>query len=354
MNNKQDFTERLLKWNKNKNNRSMPWKGEKDPYKIWVSEIILQQTRVEQGLIYYEKFIGKFPTIYHLTRAKEKKIFKLWEGLGYYSRCKNMIETAKRIVKRYNGTFPSSYDEIIKLKGIGPYTASAIASFAFNLPYAVVDGNVERVLARYFGIKKPTDTTEGKKFYAALAQTLLDKKQPGIYNQAIMDFGATVCKPQNPICSDCSLRKKCVSFKKRWTGILPVKTKSIERKNRWFYYFVVETNEGGVYIGKRTNEDIWKNLYEFVLWETGRSITAKKIQLSDFLDQFFKGTKFTIKEVSEIYKQQLTHQTIQGQFIQVLVYPPFPALKEYILIKKNKLKDYPLPKLINAYLQNQV
>ena len=349
-----DFTRKLLKWNKHGNKRIMPWKGEKDPYKIWLSEIILQQTRVEQGWIYYEKFINVFPTIHQLARASEKKIFKLWEGLGYYSRCRNLIETAKKIVKEYKGVFPASYTEIRKLKGIGPYTAAAISSFAFNLSYAVVDGNVERVLARYFGITTPVDTSAGKFFYSTLASALLDKKHPGIYNQAMMDFGAVICKPQNPQCSICVQSKDCMAFNKGWIPLLPVKAKTIVKKNRWFYYFIIETDNGSVYIRKRSEQDIWKNLYEFTLWETGKLIPQQQITLSAFFREFFKKQKFTITGFSKIYKQQLTHQTIHGQFIHVLLKKPFPALTDYILVKKKKLTEFPFPKLITAHLQNPV
>ena len=192
-------------WNRHQNKRKMPWKGEKDPYKIWLSEIILQQTRVEQGLKYYEKFISTFSDIHKLAAAKDEKIYKLWEGLGYYSRCKNLIETARFISKKLNGKFPDAFEDILSLKGVGNYTASAIASFAYNQPYAVVDGNVFRVLSRFFGIKKPIDSTEGKKLFSGLAFELLDKKRPGIYNQALMDFGAVICKPY-PLCNSCVLK----------------------------------------------------------------------------------------------------------------------------------------------------
>jgi A/G-specific adenine glycosylase len=349
-----DFTKKLLRWNKLSNTRLMPWKGEKDPYKIWLSEIILQQTRVEQGWAYYEKFINVFPTIHQLAKAPEKKIFKLWEGLGYYSRCRNLIQTAKKIVKDYNGKFPSSYDEIRKLKGIGPYTAAAISSFAFNLPYAVVDGNVERVLARYFGVITPVDTSAGKNFYTLLASALLNKNQPGIYNQAMMDFGAVICKPQNPLCTMCIQSKDCMAYNKGWISLLPVKAKTIVKKNRWFYYFIIETNDGRVYLKKRIEEDIWKNLYEFVLWETGKLIPQQQIPVSDFVVEFFKKQKFTITGISKIYKQHLTHQTIHGQFIYVLLQKPIPALKDYTLVKKSNLREYPFPKLIAAHLQNPV
>ncbi len=183
-----DFTRKLMRWNKTGNKRQMPWKGETDPYKIWLSEIMLQQTRVEQGWAYYEKFIRTFPTVHKLAAASDQVVFKMWEGLGYYSRCKNLLETARIISKDFKGRFPNTYEEILKLKGVGPYTAAAIASFAFNENRAVVDGNVQRVLSRYFGISTPVDSTEGKKFYNSFAQLLIDRKAPGLYNQAIMDF----------------------------------------------------------------------------------------------------------------------------------------------------------------------
>ena len=255
----------------------MPWKGEKDPYKIWVSEIILQQTRVEQGLAYYNRFIKTFPTVHHLAKAPETTIFKLWEGLGYYTRCKNLIATAKYISKELNGKFPNKYDEILKLKGIGPYTAAAIGSFAFNLPHAVVDGNVFRVLARFFGIKTATDTTEGKKIFTALANELLDKKQPGIYNQALMDFGAMICKPQQPLCMECPLKTGCVAYLHDLITVLPIKEKTITKKPRWLYYIIIEHN-GKVYVRKRSEKDIWQNLYEFVLLKMIRSYLVKKLK----------------------------------------------------------------------------
>src|SRR5437868_3718798 len=191
---KKYFTNSLLNWNRKYNKRQMPWKGEKDPYKIWLSEIILQQTRVEQGWNYYHQFVENFPTVIHLAKAPETKVFKLWEGLGYYSRCKNLIATAKIIASKHKGKFPEAYEDIISLKGVGSYTAAAIASFAFDLPFAVVDGNVFRVLSRFFGIATAIDSTAGKKMFTQLAAELLDKKHPGIYNQALMDFGAVVCK----------------------------------------------------------------------------------------------------------------------------------------------------------------
>ncbi|HMI61163.1 MAG TPA: A/G-specific adenine glycosylase, partial [Puia sp.] len=297
----------------------MPWKGEKDPYKIWLSEIILQQTRVEQGWAYYERFLVAFPTVHDLAVAPEQKIFKLWEGLGYYSRCRNLIATAKRIDGEYNGKFPARYEEILSLKGIGPYTAAAIASFAFDLPYAVVDGNVFRVLARYFGISTPIDTTAGKKLYTELADSLLDKGRAGSYNQAIMDFGAVVCKPKQPLCSTCLQAKDCQAWQKGLVDRLPVKEKSIRKKNRWLYYFLVETPDDKVYIRQRKGRDIWEDLYEFVLWETEEPIYFDDINIpgSDLARQLFGAQPLTVRYISRVYRQELSHQTIQGQFITI-------------------------------------
>src|SRR6478609_2040975 len=254
---KQAFTTRLLQWNSRQNRRQMPWKGEKDPYKIWLSEIILQQTRVEQGLEYYNRFVHTFPTVHDLAKAPEQKIFKLWEGLGYYTRCKNLIATAKIISNELGGVFPDNYEAIKSLKGIGPYTASAIASFAFNLPYAVLDGNVFRILSRYFGISTAIDSGDGKKIYAKIAEALLPVKKPGEYNQAIMDFGATVCKPKQPLCSTCVQNKDCEAYKHGWINDLPIKEKVLQKKTRWFTYFLVEVDDK-IYIRQRTAGDIWE------------------------------------------------------------------------------------------------
>ena len=206
------FTQLLLKWNSSLNHRPMPWKGEKDPYKIWLSEIILQQTRVEQGWAYYEKFVSNFPTVHDLAKAADQRVYKLWEGLGYYNRCKNLLITARLISKQHKGKFPNTYEHLLSLKGIGPYTASAIASFAYNLPHAVVDGNVFRVLARFYGIATPIDTKPGIDLFNKIATENLSKKQAGVYNQSLMDFGATVCKPVAPNCASCIMQKNALLF----------------------------------------------------------------------------------------------------------------------------------------------
>ena len=326
----------------------MPWKGEKDPYKIWLSEIILQQTRVEQGLNYYHSFVNTFPTVSHLARAPETKVFKLWEGLGYYTRCKNLIATAKYINDELQGKFPDKYGEILALKGIGPYTAAAIGSFAYNLPYAVVDGNVFRVLSRYFGISTPTDSTEGKKLFSSLANDLLDKKHPGIYNQALMDFGAVVCKHQLPLCATCILKERCVAFLQGSVQQLPLKEKSVTKKTRWFYYLVIDF-KGELYVRKRGARDIWENLYEFILIETKEALLLENFQP---VKEILGKNKFEVEHISAFYKQLLTHQTIQGQFIRVKIKERL-ILKGYETVGEKAMRKLPFPRFISNYLKDK-
>ena len=339
-----------MKWNQDQNKRAMPWKGESDPYRIWLSEVILQQTRVEQGLAYYKKFITVFPTIEELANAPEKEVFKNWEGLGYYNRCRNLIDTARKISFEYNGIFPSTYHEIKALRGIGPYTAAAIASFAFGLPFAVVDGNVERVLARYFGISTPVGSSAGKKVYARIAEALLDKKNPSAYNQAIMDFGATICKPQKPLCTDCVQMKNCQAFQMGWTNQLPLKRPSVIRKKRCLYYFIVANGKNKVWIRERTQNDIWQNLYEFVLWETGQLIPQDHLHKTPFFKEYFGKKGIKISFVSPVYHQTLTHQSIAGCFVHLD--KALPVLAGYQPVSRNRLGEFPFPKLIADYLKN--
>ncbi|MGN6193571.1 MAG: A/G-specific adenine glycosylase [Ginsengibacter sp.] len=345
------FSSSLLLWNITENKREMPWKGEKDPYRIWISEIILQQTRVQQGMDYYNRFIHAFPDIKSLAMASEKKVYKLWEGLGYYSRCKNLIATAKFIHENLNGNFPEKYEDILSLKGIGTYTASAIASFAFNQPYAVLDGNVFRVLSRFFGKEIPVNTTEGKKFYGKLSQILLDKENPAKYNQAIMDFGATICKPLLPLCLECPLKKECVAFLKNKVGELPVNNKIVKQKERFFNYFIVENNNH-VYVNKRTEKDIWQNLYEFVLIETEAWKNENEILQNEGFLKLVNKSPFTVKYISKRISQKLTHQVINGRFIHVEIKKPL-STKKYFAAKKEQLKTLPFPKFIVSYLTDK-
>ena len=344
------FTRSLLKWDKELNLRLMPWKGEKDPYKIWLSEIILQQTRVEQGWAYYDRFLKKYPTIKKLALAPEKDVFKLWEGLGYYTRCKNLIATAKYISKELKGKFPDDYESILKLKGVGPYTAAAISSFAFNLPHAVVDGNVIRVLSRYFGIKKTIDNNEGKHFFFDLANTLIEKETPGLYNQAIMDFGATICKPQLPLCSQCVLSDKCEALSQDKVAEYPVKSKKLIKRHRWFYYIIAE-RKGNFLVRKRIEKDIWQNLYEFILIESEKQLSAKEIYaLSAFKN--IAGKEADLIHISKTYKQQLTHQTIHGFFIHVKLKKA--SLPEgYQSVEKQALLLLPFPRFISGYFDER-
>jgi len=346
------FTKNLLYWNKTNNTRSMPWKGEHDPYKIWLSEIILQQTRVEQGWQYYLNFITAFPTVSDLANAPEATVFKLWEGLGYYSRCKNLIASAKIILEKYNGIFPTAYEEILALKGVGNYTAAAIASFAFNLPYAVVDGNVARVMARVFGITAAIDTAKGKSVINEMATALLDKKCPGAYNQAIMDFGAVICKPKQPLCHACVMQKECIAFNKNLVNKLPVKEKKIVKKERWLYYYIINHKDFS-FIKKRTAKDIWENLYEFFLVESESKLTSVEIEQNNYISSLFKKDGVYISNISKQYKQQLTHQTIHGQFIELTV-PAAPDLpKDFKKVKTGDLNLYAFPKFIITYLQEK-
>lgn len=348
------FTDVLMAWDRDLNDRPMPWKGEKDPYKIWLSEIILQQTRVEQGWSYYEKFLSHFPTIFDLAKAKEEKVFKLWEGLGYYNRCRNLLFTAKWIVKNYKGIFPENYDDLLQLKGVGPYTASAIASFAFNLPYAVVDGNVYRVLARFYGIDVPIDSKEGIQIFNAIAAENLSKKYPGKYNQALMDFGATVCKPALPICNDCMLQKKCVAFALNKVNQLPVKIKSIQKKKRNFDFYCFQHNDSWL-IQKRTAKDIWQDLHQFYLVEQDSFTPTNTLAVMRFLkDQLSIGPGFIKKEQIQIfspYKQQLTHQVILAKFIIVPFNKIPPVFSKANWVNLKQLQKMAFPKLVNEFLQ---
>jgi A/G-specific adenine glycosylase len=347
---KRGFTPLLLQWNREKNSRKMPWKNEKDPYKIWLSEVILQQTRVEQGLGYYQRFVQQYPSIRQLADAKDQAVYKLWEGLGYYSRCKNLLATARTIVHEKAGKFPVTYEDILGLKGVGPYIAAAIASFAYNLPYAVLDGNVFRVLARVYGIETPIDSTNGKKQFAGIAGANLDKKRPGEYNQAIMDFGATVCKPMVPACIDCPMKKICVAFNAGLVNHLPVKEKVLQKKLRWLYYLLFEVN-GKLLVHQRTGKDIWQNLYEFYPFESPVEIDWDELKLKQWLKDQFGVTKYRLQQFSAVQSQQLTHQKIKGQFLRVQL-PVVPKpLEHYSLVSKKEMQKLAFPRFINQFME---
>lgn len=344
------FSRILLQWDSESNNRRMPWKGETDPYKIWLSEVILQQTRVEQGLNYYNNFIKTFPDVHKLAKAPEEKVFKLWEGLGYYSRCRNLIISAKYISKELKGKFPCTYETIKELKGIGPYTAAAISSFAFNLPYAVIDGNVFRVLSRVFGISTPIDSSEGKKRFIEIADKLLDKKEPGLYNQAIMDFGAVICKPA-PLCYQCPFRKTCFAFLHHKIKELPVKEKKITIKKRWFYYLVIEYDNKTA-IRQRIEKDIWQQLFEFPLIEADKEQDLKTILAEAEKNGLLKKKNYEIVSVSPFHKQQLSHQLIAGRFITIKLKKNPGTGNNWLWPVKTRFEKYSFPKIINEFRSN--
>ena len=296
-----NFTKILAKWY-DKNKRDLPWRRTKDPYRIWVSEIILQQTRIEQGWDYYLRFLEKFPILRALASAEEEEVLKLWQGLGYYSRARNMHAAAKEIMNLHQGIFPKTYEEIRKLKGIGDYTAAAISSIAFGIPSPVVDGNVLRLFSRFFGIRDPVDTQKGKTTVLEKAKELISPEHPGDFNQAIMEFGALQCKP-TPDCKTCPLKPGCVAFQQNRIAEFPVKSKKQRQRTRYFHYLFIITGKGkkrSVFLKKRTGNDIWKNLFDFPLIETEKAVSHKKLILLKEWNDLFSGMKVTLLKESKI------------------------------------------------------
>jgi A/G-specific adenine glycosylase len=350
-----NFSIKLLYWY-NKNKRDLPWRNTKDPYLIWISEIILQQTRVNQGYQYYLRFIEKFPDIKTLANAKEEDVLLLWQGLGYYSRARNIHHAARQIMQDFNGIFPVDYHNIIKLKGIGSYSASAIASFAFKQPYPVIDGNVLRVISRIFGIFTPVDSNNGKKEVEIILNNLIDKDNPDIFNQAIMELGALVCNPQNPKCEDCPLQSLCVSFENKNMNAFPVKTKKVNQRNRFFYYMVVHyinKEEHLIYLKKRTKNDIWKNMYDFPLFESDHESDIND-DLFQEIKKILKSDNYIVKGISKKYIHQLTHQRIFASFISIETTTDLLHTKDFIAIPFHEINKYPIPKLIDNYLMDNL
>ncbi len=348
---KQFFTATLMHWHKHFNHRSLPWKEEKDAYKIWLSEIILQQTRAEQGAPYYYRFLENYPTVDALATAKDEAVFLLWQGLGYYNRCKNLLATARHIHHEKNGKFPAQYTELLSLKGIGPYTAAAIASFAFNAPNAVLDGNVVRVLARFFGIETAIDSKEGKQIFPVLADELLDRENSAQYNQAIMDFGATVCTPALPECNSCPLQKECFAFQKNLVASLPIKTKKVAVRKRYFHYLLLERNDE-IWISKRTGKDIWQSLHELFLIENVAPLNEQSLLKNEHFQKAGISTKPLLISVS---KQKLTHQLIEARFFQVSAEnASMPLPENGFWIKKSSWKNYAFPKTLVQFFKEHI
>ena len=306
----------LLKNWYDENHRDLPWRNTRDPYKIWISEVILQQTRVAQGLNYYFRFIDKYPTIKSLAESEEHDILKEWQGLGYYSRARNLHSAAKMIVEQFNGNLPKTYKELLSLKGIGEYTAAAILSIAFDKAYAVVDGNVYRVLSRLFAIETPIDTSKGKKQFMQLAQDLLDASNPGKHNQALMEFGALHCTPVQPQCHLCVMKHLCLAKQLNLQLELPVKQKRAKIQKRYFHYFDININ-GYTYLNKRVGDDIWKNMYEFPLIETDIKTSFNVLSETSLSQNFFNESELVFELKKEV-KHILTHQHIYTTFYTVI------------------------------------
>ncbi|CAI8262160.1 MAG: Adenine DNA glycosylase [Polaribacter sp. SA4-10] len=329
------------------NKRELPWRKSRNPYFIWLSEVMLQQTRVAQGLSYYLKFTTTFPTVFDLAKADESTVLKMWQGLGYYSRARNLHAAAKHIAYELNGEFPVSYPEIIKLKGIGDYTASAIASICFDEPTAVVDGNVYRVLSRYFGIHTSTNSSAGIKEFKTLAQSLIDISQPGNFNQAIMDFGALHCKPQNPLCEICPFAVSCVAFEQKLTKVLPLKDKKIKVKKRYFNFLVIQTADDKTILSERKGKGIWQGLYQFPLIETTQNISGKElISNEEFISLFPEKSSVSLFNKKEIV-HKLSHQHLYTQFWIVKPKTAFEANIDWI-----DVENYPVPVLIANFLKD--
>lgn len=329
--------------------RDLPWRKSKDPYRIWLSEIILQQTRVAQGLPYFETFVAHYPTVAALAAAPEQAILRDWQGLGYYSRARNLHQAAKQVVFEYGGVFPSDYQSLLKLKGVGPYTAAAIASIAFELPEAVVDGNVYRVLSRVYGMREAIDQPIGQKSFAALAQQLLDRKDPGTYNQALMEFGALQCIPVNPNCENCIFNNQCIAFKDGLVSLLPVKVGKVKVRQRFFNYVVIRF-EDGVYLGKRQAGDIWQHLWDFLNFEADGELSEEEI--STLFQQKFSFSKddFKVIKHSEAVKHVLTHQRLFAKFWLVQIFHNLQD-KELKFVPIKELDTYPLPRLIDLTIK---
>lgn len=345
-----NFAERIYAWYA-LNKRVLPWRETNDPYRIWISEIILQQTRVAQGIAYFDRFIEKFPTISELASASEDEVLKLWQGLGYYSRARNLHFTAKYIQLYNNGVFPSDFESIIKLKGIGEYTASAIASISFKLPHAVVDGNVFRVLARYFGIEDPIDNNEGKKLFRKLAAELIIGRDPAIHNQAMMEFGALQCIPGNPDCDRCPVVSSCSAFLNGMVDKLPVKRNKTKVRDRYFNYFVIFTNDL-VFMNKRTSNDIWKNLYEFPLIETIKDEPIEKMLGKEAVSKLGEFETIEIGEITEWKIHLLSHQRIFFRFFVFHDVDEKKISSDLIKVNKKDIFNFAVPKLVENFINN--
>ncbi len=351
------FSDKLLVWYQ-KHQRDLPWRQTTDPYLIWLSEIILQQTRVQQGLPYYLRFAEAYPTVQALAQAPEDEVLRHWQGLGYYSRARNLMAAAKQVVHEFNGVFPATYRQLIRLKGVGSYTAAAIASFAFKEPVAVVDGNVFRVLARIFGVEEDISSPKGKKTFEQLANELISQEHPDLHNQAIMEFGALQCTPQKPDCLFCPFVQECQARKTGRQGELPLKLKKTKVRNRYFHYVIMQAHER-VFLKNRQEKDIWQGLYDFYLIERDNLTEWKELKNDGLISELTQHHKIVVEKSVETYQHILSHQRIFACFYRLTVFQNFEdfsarlqkrGLKGFTL---TQVSDLPKPVLILKYLTNE-
>ena len=347
------FREQLINWY-DPDRRPMPWKGERDPYRIWLSEIILQQTRVEQGWPYFERFLAAFPTVADLAAAPDGDVMKLWEGLGYYSRARNLLRAARMVVEEYDGTFPDTYAGLLKLPGVGPYTAAAVASFAFDRQVAVLDGNVFRVLSRFAGDTTPIDTGGGKKHFTQLGAIAIGDTPAATYNQAIMDFGALVCTPRSADCPHCPLSEKCAALAREQVYDLPVKSKRTSRRDRFFHYLLLTDPDDRLVIHRREEKDIWRQLYQFPLVEAEAvDLRVPQLLRSENWPDWLPPESTKAGPRSEPYLHQLTHQRIGVVFHHLSWSGEGELPAGYLRVSRDGLADYALPRVITRYLEQR-
>ncbi|MCB0771328.1 MAG: A/G-specific adenine glycosylase [Flavobacteriales bacterium] len=343
------FSRRLLPWYR-EHQRPLPWRADRDPYRVWLSEVILQQTRVDQGMAYWERIVARYPTVADLASAPEDEVLKHWQGLGYYSRARNLRTAAQQVVKEHRGAFPERYEALRGLKGVGEYTAAAIGSICFGLPEPVVDGNVYRVLSRVFGLSTPIDSTAGRKEFRALAATLLDPKQPGDHNQAVMELGATVCTPKTPRCSDCPLSTRCIALATGRVAELPVKAGRTKVRTRHFNYLHI-SNARGTFLRKRIEKDIWQGLHEFPLIGSTGKLGPKKMGQT-LAERYGEG--WTLGKRHGPVKHVLSHQVIQAMFWTVEAPRGFRPPDDWVHVREEALGSYAVSRLMERYLTQMV
>ncbi|MDD5508218.1 MAG: A/G-specific adenine glycosylase [Bacteroidales bacterium] len=349
-----DIQAGLMAWYET-NRRDLPWRRTTDPYSIWISEVILQQTRIDQGRDYYLRFTGRFPDVGSLARAGEEEVLRLWQGLGYYRRASNLLKAARIIHETFNDRFPDTWESLVTLPGIGDYTAAAILSIAFGKPYPVVDGNVVRVVARLTGLEIPADTTDGRKQIRSAAHRLMDRQQPGTFNQAIMEFGALHCKPIRPDCQHCIVQRHCSAFESGKVTELPVRNPKQEPRIRYFHYFVIllPGTTGQIVLRKRLTRDIWENLYDFPMIESRSLLTEKQLRKHPEFPESFRETVVELSEMKGIHCHMLSHQHLYVKYFLVRIPAPskIKIPLNWIPVSPERMRDYPMPRLITRFFE---